>query len=186
MYLTNGQITLRPVTLNDAYELFNLIDASRQNLRRYLPWVDDIYQPEDEQTSLAKSLPKQTILMLAIEIDQTIVGLIDLHDISKDHHKAQIGYFLGDAYVGLGYMNQALNLLQKYAFEEMNLHRLEILIDMTNHKSQAVAQRLGYQKEATLRDYLYYNKQFRTFYLYALLKSEWQMKNKFKGEKNEI
>lgn len=172
MQLTNGQLILRPVQLSDAYELFCLIDASRQTLRQYLPWVDTIYTPEDESKSLAKMAPETQngqILMLAITLEEQIIGLIDLHDISRTHQKAQIGYFLSDAFSGHGYMSQALSLLEEYAFSSLKLHRLEILIDENNLKSQAVAQRAKYQLEGRLRDYLYERKQFKTMLLFAKL-----------------
>lgn len=172
MQLTNGQLILRPVQLSDAYALFCLIDASRDTLRQYLPWVDTIYTPEDESKSLANMSPEiqnGKTLMLAITLEEQIIGLIDLHEISRNHQKAQIGYFLGDEFCGHGYMSQALNLLEEYAFTTLKLHRLEILIDENNLKSQAVAKRAHYQLEGCLRDYLYERKQFKNMLLFSKL-----------------
>jgi len=57
----------------------------------------------------------------------------------------EMGLFwgLGDAYRGQGYATEAAQLLIDYMFEHWSLKRIIATTEYTNHKSQAVMQRLG-------------------------------------------
>ena len=156
MKLSNKKIVLRPLKLEDAYEVFLLIDDSRKQLTEFLPWAKDIYDVASEQKALKKNLADAKILMFVIEVNQKIVGLIDLHELSFKNKTSQIGYFLGTPYTGYGYMSQSVKLLEEYAFKTLKLNTLKILTAKDNNKSQAVALRCAYVKQQeTSKHYIF-------------------------------
>ena len=53
-------------------------------------------------------------------------------------------------------MTEALNALTQYAFETLKAKRVEIRIDTENLKSRKVAERCGYELEATLENIAVY------------------------------
>lgn len=83
-----------------------------------------------------------------------------------------IGYWLGEKYQGKGIMTKACKALIQYCFEELNLERIEIRVATENIKSQAIPERLGFQKEGCLRNAEVLYDQYIDLYVYGLLKKE--------------
>ena len=71
-------------------------------------------------------------------------------------------------------MHQALQALLQYAFETLNLNRLEADIDPRNQASARTLERLGFQKEGHLRERWIVNDEISDTDLYGLLRREWQ------------
>lgn len=64
----------------------------------------------------------------------------------------EIGYWLRSAAEGKGYMTEAVQLLTDYAFDQLGARRVMLRIDERNQRSIAVAERLPFQREGTLRN----------------------------------
>ncbi len=174
--MTSSQITLRDAEEQHAAQLFALINASRDALGQWLPWVEtsqteaqvrEFLQLRDCERRLGAS---RTCL---IEMDGQPVGVCDLHSISHHDRRAAIGYWLADAYVGRGILPQALQQLLTIAYQELGLHRTEIITAAANLRSCAVAERMGYQQEGVLRGYLYIRGRHWDARIYSLLAQEW-------------
>lgn len=67
------------------------------------------------------------------------------------HARAELGYALGRAYWGRGYMQEALRAFVAFAFDALALERLEAEIDPRNTASARLLERLGFVREAVLR-----------------------------------
>ena len=93
-------------------------------------------------------------LQLGIErrADHTLVGTCSLFHFHVASRRAEIGYALGRPYWGAGYMLEALQALLHYAFQTLDLNRLEADIDPRNPASARTLERLGFQKEGYLRE----------------------------------
>jgi RimJ/RimL family protein N-acetyltransferase len=79
------------------------------------------------------------------------VGLALAPSIERDAATAELGYLIAPHARGRGHATTALRLLSDWAFEELDLVRLELRIGTGNVASQAVARRAGYTHEGTLR-----------------------------------
>ena len=106
-----------------------------------------------------------------IQVDGQAAGMVDLHNISQEHHRCEIGYWLANQFQGQGIMTAAIRELEAIAFIELNMNRLEIFADAENEKSRAVATRRGFKLEGILNQYVNYSDQFRDMALYAKLRN---------------
>ena len=70
-------------------------------------------------------------------------------------------------------MNEALKALLYYAFQTLDLNRLEADIDPRNSASAKTLERLGFQKEGHLRERWIVNNEISDTWLYGLLRREW-------------
>ncbi len=70
-------------------------------------------------------------------------------------------------------MSQALQALLGYAFQTLDLNRLEADIDPRNLASAKTLERLGFQKEGHLRERWIVNDEVSDTALYGLLRREW-------------
>ncbi|GAD16286.1 GNAT family N-acetyltransferase [Lentilactobacillus otakiensis] len=171
----NDHISLKLPAVTDADAMLELIDSNRKRLAEWLPWAKSMMAPSDEQKFLQYGIEKMArgdFWFAIILVDNEPAGMIDLHEFSHDNQRAQIGYWLADQYQGMGVMTLCLNQLEQIAFDELGLNRLELIADVANKKSRAVAERRGFHQDGILKEYLLYNGKFHDVVLYSKLKSE--------------
>jgi len=120
---------------------------------------------------------RQTFLKwgIARRTDDALIGTTTLFNLNLDSHRAEIGYCLDRAEWGKGYMNEALQALLDYAFEELALHRIEADVDPRNTSSIRTVERLGFQREGYLRERLQVNGEIQDTVFYGLLRPDWEV-----------
>jgi ribosomal-protein-serine acetyltransferase len=77
-------------------------------------------------------------------------------------------------------VTKACRVLLDYAFNDLKLNRVDIYCAAENAKSRAVAERLGFTHEGTLREAQWVRERFVDLAVYGILASEW---GKVKSEK---
>jgi ribosomal-protein-serine acetyltransferase len=101
------------------------------------------------------------------------VGVAGFHGVDWTHRNASIGYWLAQDAQGRGTMTEAVRALVDHAFGELELNRVEIRLDVENARSMALAERLGFRREGTLREAMLLAGAFRDDAVYSVLASEW-------------
>ncbi|MBM3489068.1 MAG: GNAT family N-acetyltransferase [Alphaproteobacteria bacterium] len=84
----------------------------------------------------------------------------------------QLGYWMGQTYAGQGYMTEAVALLLPFAFEELQLHRMEAACLPSNERSRRLLLRVGFREEGFARQYLRIDGAWRDHVLFAMLASD--------------
>ena len=110
---------------------------------------------------------------IALRTDDQLIGSITLFNLDFNHRRSEIGYALGRRYWGNGYMHEALMAVLKYAFEVLDLHRIEADVDPRNAASIKTLERLGFQREGYLRERWQVNGEIQDAFFYGLLRREW-------------
>jgi ribosomal-protein-alanine N-acetyltransferase len=88
----------------------------------------------------------------AITLDGAVVGLIGLHTWEQDHRRAELGYDMAREYWGRGLATEAGRAVIQFGFTTMALHRIEAGTIADNVRSVRLLERLGFQREGTLRE----------------------------------
>lgn len=170
----NEKIALKLPSKNDAQDLLALIDEDRQELSKWLPWAKTTLAVSDEANFLQYGIEKMAQVdfwFAIILVNGEPAGMIDLHDFQHDHFRCQIGYWLASRFQGQGVIHLSVSAIAAIAFNELHLNRLEILADSRNKKSRNVAERCDFDQDAILKQYAFYNGQFRDMVLYSKLNS---------------
>jgi RimJ/RimL family protein N-acetyltransferase len=110
---------------------------------------------------------------IALRTDDQLIGSLTLFNLDFNHRRAEIGYALGRDHWGKGYMNEALMAVLKYAFEVLDLHRIEADVDPRNAASIKTLERLGFKREGYLRERWQVNGEIQDAFYYGLLRREW-------------
>jgi RimJ/RimL family protein N-acetyltransferase len=107
--------------------------------------------------------------------DGRLLGFARLHWISWNHGNAFVSLGIADAQErGKGYGSEALRLILRYAFAELNLYRLSVSIPEYNQVALHVFDTAGFQEEVRQRQALHrYGRRWDLIYL-GLLREEWQ------------
>lgn len=83
-----------------------------------------------------------------LQDSDALIGTINLFQVLRGSlQSAFIGYFLHEEYNGKGYTTEAVKLLVNYAFEKLNLHRIEAGVMPHNVGSIRVLEKSGFHKE---------------------------------------
>ena len=102
------------------------------------------------------------------------VGTCLLFRYDEGSQRAELGYVLGRAYWGRGYMLEALHALLKHAFAAMGLRRVEAEVDPANVASTGLLERIGFVKEGVLRQRWVDAGQPHDVCVYGLLRHEYR------------
>ncbi|MCG8653344.1 MAG: GNAT family N-acetyltransferase [Pirellulales bacterium] len=167
---------MRLLEPHHAEELFALVDANREMLREWLPWVDASQSADDSRAFIEDSLRKladQKSWTAGVWSDGRCAGVVGaaMRELGPT---AEVGYWLGAEFQGRGLMTRAVSALLAYLFDERELNRVEIQCALQNVRSCAVAERLGFQLEGVRRQADKIGERFLDLNHYALLRSEWQ------------
>jgi ribosomal-protein-serine acetyltransferase len=176
------------VALHDGYELrlleehhaeriFAAVDRNREHLAPWLPWVEATQSPEDTLAFIRKSLEqfaRHEGFAAAIWRGEAVIGCIGLHPINWANANVELGYWIASEHQGRGVIRAACRTAMRYCFEDLGLERVAIHCAEENRRSCAVAERLGFQYEGTLRHHHKLPRGYVDIRVYSLLASEWE------------
>ena len=173
--LFGNKVFLRAPTKNDQAEFIALNRASK---RFHSSLVSPPTTAEQFGTFLQRSHREDSIsFFICLVADDAIIGAISLSQIFRDgFQSAYLGYYVGARYAGQGYMTEAMQLVLRYTFEYLKLHRLEANIQPGNLASLALVKHGGFEREGYSRRYLKVCGRWRDHERWAILAEDWKSK----------
>ncbi|KEJ88274.1 GNAT family N-acetyltransferase [Sulfitobacter donghicola] len=112
-------------------------------------------------------------LFLVRRSDQTLLGAITLDNIRRGPALAgTLGYWTGEAFTRQGYMREAIETVVHYAFNHLDLSRIEAACLPENTASRGLLERSGFKYEGVAQSYLQIDGRWRTHVLYAALRGD--------------
>ena len=145
-------VELRSWSLDDAPAIFAIVDANRDHLRAWFPWVDRTAGPAQIAEFIEKVRRRDDAREgNGIYLNGALVGSAGL-SWATEEMQGEIGYWLAADAQGQGLVTRAARALTTYGFEEVGLHRMTIKAAAENTRSRAVAERLGFVQEGVLRE----------------------------------
>jgi ribosomal-protein-alanine N-acetyltransferase len=99
-----------------------------------------------------------------------LIGVTGLYQIEAQHHRCQLGYMLMPEYTGQGISTESAALMLQFAFENLNMHSMEALIDPRNIASEKVLLKNGFTKEGHLTENVRFREEFLDTIIYSLLR----------------
>ena len=167
---------LELINQSHAEELFDLIEANREFLKQWLPWLDN-------NRYLQNTIDFITISQLQYERSETIqfvlfykgkiAGIVGFHKIDWINRLTSIGYWIGEGFQGHGLVIKACARGLDYSFGKLGLNRIEIRCATDNLKSRAIPERLGFKEEGLVRQAEWIYDHYVDHIVYGMLESEW-------------
>ena len=107
--------------------------------------------------------------------DDRLIGYINLFDIEWNNGAGQLGMAIGnEADRGKGYGTEALRLMLRYAFTELNLYRLGLDVLAYNERAISAYERVGFRREGAVREAVHHDGQRVDLIFMGILRDEWQ------------
>lgn len=170
--LKGKNIELKILTPEDAEHVLDYYLRNKNYLEPFEPSRDKEFYTLDGQIQGLSESYKQflngTSVNFGIYENKNLIGKIQLSNIIRGvFQNSFVGYSIDERKQGKGYMKEALRLVLDYAFDDMELHRVEASTLVDNIRSQRVLKECGFKEVGVSEKYLYINGKWRdhkTFY----------------------
>lgn len=148
-------------------------------VRRYLLMYEPMSRVKEERWFEAQVEARDEFL-LAIEAqvgdDWIHIGNVGLHRIDWKNRIAIFGIALGEkAYWGQGYGTDATRTMLRFAFGELNLHRVELEVYDFNPRAIRCYEKAGFRREGTRRQALFRDGRYWDVHTMAVLQTEFAL-----------
>ncbi len=110
----------------------------------------------------------------ALFVDNMFAGEVNLNNVVRGAlQTCTVGYWIDRALAGHRYVAEAVIVLARFAFEELQLHRMEICIVPRNANSRRVMEVLAIREEGIAQRYLEINGVWEDHVRYGITVEEW-------------
>ena len=169
--LSDGVVTLRLMSEADVPAIVAAVQDPE--IPRYTR-VPDVYGEEDARqwqrmasTGLRTGSELPTLVVDAT--DGRLLGAVSLHNLDPESGRCSAGYWVAAEARRRGVARRALTLLCRYAFDELDVKRVELWIEPGNAPSLRVAEAAGFAREGLLRSFMHVGGRRRDMLMYSLL-----------------
>ncbi len=144
--------------------------ATDDEVTKYMMW--NSYTSRSDAESFFTNVVEKHAWFKAICLGEKVIGSITL-DKGKGAHscKAELGYVISRKYWGNGFATQAIKLAIEMGFSDLDVERIEALVEPNNIGSQRVLEKNGFTKEGLLKKCVVQKGIVKDRFLYSFLKS---------------
>src|SRR5262245_21613147 len=170
-------VRVRPVELGDAQAICDAIVESKAELSRWFWWAQGDFdrttlaEQRERTASHLRAWAERTAFEFSIldARDGAFLGRSGITDIAWQPGFGNLGYWVRTSRHGQGIGSEAVRQLARFGFEELGLHRLELVIDVDNAASIRLAEKVGAAFEGVLRNRTGHSQAPRPARMYSLL-----------------
>lgn len=180
--LYGRRVTLRPLVAGDFAEWS---EVRRRNDAWLTPWEPrrppatiDPSRNRDAFAARCTARDRDAAAGLAygfgVFVDHRLSGEVNLnHVVRGAMQTGVIGYWIDQARAGRGLIAEGVVVVAAFAFEQLELHRLEICIVPRNRNSRRVMEKLAIREEGIARRFLEINGVWEDHVRYGFTVEEW-------------
>ena len=162
----------------------------RADLPRFVAWLNDpevtaglllyptLSMDQEEQwyqRNLERPREEQPfIIEVCVGENWLPIGDVGLHNLNWKDRQAEVGIVIGEkAYWGQGYGSDAMRLILRHAFNNLNLHRVVLQVFADNPRAVRSYEKVGFTHEGRLREDVFKNGRYIDVLIMSILRSEW-------------
>jgi RimJ/RimL family protein N-acetyltransferase len=151
------RLLIRSANIAAAEQLHGAVEESIESLGKWMSWADHVPGPDEIEKNCAdaeKAFRKGTDYRfhLFLKDREVFVGSCELHRIDWSVPKCEIGFWVRKSQSGKGYITEAVQNIVRWAFDELEMNRVEIRMSAINIRSRRVPERLGFELEGILKN----------------------------------
>ena len=146
----------RPLTAGDEAEFVALAVESLDFHRK---WIKLPVESDEFKRYLSRFDEKSAFFFVICDIHSgSIVGFVSLTGIEREpYHRARLGYGVFERYARMGYISDGLKQVVNFAFEILDLHRLEADIQRENSPSKRLVEKMEFTCEGVSPGFIQIN-----------------------------
>ena len=172
--LSDGVVTLR--LMSDADIPAIVAAVQDPDIPRYTRVPEDYGSDQARQWQRMASTGLRTgsdLPTLVVDAgDGRLLGAVGLHNLDPESGRCSAGYWVAAEERRRGVARRGLRLLCRYAFDELDVKRVELWIEPGNGASLRVAEAAGFRREGLLRSFMHIGGRRRDMLMYSLLPND--------------
>ena len=173
-FLIGNRIYFRPLEVDDIERLvkwvndpditqFLTMGRFPINFAREEEWLKGLYKGQND-----------IALGIVLKDGDIHIGNVGLHQIDWVSRECIFGIMIGEEeYQDKGYGTEATLLMLKYAFEVLNINRVELTVYEFNKRAIRCYEKAGFIPEGRLREKVFKNGRYYDILIMSILKNEW-------------
>lgn len=176
--LTGNRIILREYRQEDFAYMRKWVND--YEITKYLSdlfiYPQSVKDTESFLNSMIEGRPNMKGFVIAHKDTEEYIGQLDLAKIDWPSRVATIGVVIGTKEnLGKGYGTEAIKLLQEFAFNKLNLNKLELQVRAFNERAISCYKKCGFIEEGRIRENFYVDGKYTDTIHMGLLKTEWDI-----------
>src|SRR5947199_1872582 len=172
--LTGAQVVLRELRSTDAPSLFALLTT--EEVSRFIsppPTTVDGFEKFIGWAQRQRRAGSYACFAVTLVTDDTAIGIFQLRELEPGFGTAEWGFAIGSPYWGTGVYQDGAELLVRFAFEQVGVHRLEARAAVRNGRGNGALRKIGAVQEGLLRKSLLKNGEYLDQTLWTILAEDW-------------
>lgn len=137
---------------------FELLSSNQAYLSEHFPTLIERVRDADSGEAFVRQQLCQWLMQegYAFSIwhnqDAKLIGYFHIREIDWDIPRAELSYFLDQAYANKGIMTEVMARMVQFAFRQLKLNKLGLRTLVDNYASQRLARKVGFRREGDLRN----------------------------------
>jgi RimJ/RimL family protein N-acetyltransferase len=168
--LQTARLTLRPMSAGDADAVRRLAgdpDVAASALNIPYPFEPEMAEEWIARQAQAYEEAREVTFAIIRRSDEEFVGAIGL-DVSREHERAELGYWVGQPFWGRGYATEAAFAVLEFAFKKLLLNRVYANHFADNPASGRVLEKIGMAREGCQRQHVLWWGEYRDLVCYGI------------------
>lgn len=176
------RVVLRPLVSDDFPQWREVRRANLEWLTKWepkrLPASPDVIEDRSAFSMRCHSRERERQLGsgygFGVFVGGNFAGEVNLNSVQRGpFQNAYVGYWIDQRQAGQGYTPEGVVAVMRYAFEELDLHRVQIAIVPRNTASRRVVEKIGVRAEGVAERYLEINGTWEDHIRFAMTSEEW-------------
>ncbi len=172
--INTDRLIIRLVKQDDLPALLEV--NNNDAVTRYLPYAS-WKSMDDAQAWYERAMTRHETgvvwqFVIVVRVSGRAIGTCLLFNFDATSRRAETGYVLGQPHWSKGYAREAMSGLVRYAFDVLDLQRLEAQVDARNDASCKLLEHLGFAREGLLRQRFFDKGEFSDALFYGLLREQ--------------
>jgi [ribosomal protein S5]-alanine N-acetyltransferase len=173
--LAGRQVRLRELRASDAPSLFALLTT--EEVARFIsppPTTVDGFERFIAWTLRQRAAGTYACFAVTVAGQDTAIGIFQVRETEPGFATAEWGFALGSPFWGLGIFQEGAELVLRFVFETLGVHRLEARAALRNGRGNGALRKVGAVQEGVLRKSFLRNGEYMDQALYAIVDEDWQ------------
>ena len=175
-FIVGDRIYLRPLEVEDADAFVSWL--SDEEVRKYLGGTTPFNRIREREYIEGLYKDDRNInLGIVLKDGDELIGATGLEDISFPNRNAEMGIVIGNKDCwSQGYGTEAVKLILRYGFDELNLHKIFLRVFCYNPRAIRSYEKAGFRREVVLPEHAYLGGEYCDEYVMSILEDEWRGK----------
>jgi ribosomal-protein-alanine N-acetyltransferase len=181
--MAGRHVTLRQLRTTDAASHFSMLTT--EEVSRFIsppPTTVEGFERFIAWTLRQRAVGSYACFAVTIDATDTAIGIFQLRQLEPGFGTAEWGFAIGSAYWGSGVFQEGAELLVRFAFETVGVHRLEARAAVRNGRGNGALRKIGAVQEGLLRKSFLKDGEYLDQALWTILHEDWTPKAIWTGE----